>query len=172
MIYVYLQFYLFWFDKAFLFNIKLIYYSYLYVFSRTCMSDAQFTVIMRLGIITRYVCKYFWAYRAATVKCSPGAVETAVISIWSVSYNDEIKFRLDNSHVPQAQERSFMRSEIDMKSQGISRLITFRFQTRQFGYLEKFSQYSNSVMWNSTGNGNGFFSCILFETPNVKCNAN
>lgn len=63
------------------------------------MSDAQFTVIMRLGITTRNVCRYFWAYRAATVKCSPGAAETAVISIWSVSYNDEIKFRLGNSHV-------------------------------------------------------------------------
>lgn len=63
------------------------------------MSDGQFTVIMRLGITTRYVCHYFWAYRAATVKCFPGAAETAVISIWSVSYNDEIEFRLDNSHV-------------------------------------------------------------------------
>lgn len=100
MIYVYLQFYLFWFDKAFLFNIKLIYYIYFYVFSRTCMSDALVTVIMRLGITTRYKCKYFWAYRAATVNRFPGAAETAVISIWSVSHNDEIKFRLDNSHVP------------------------------------------------------------------------
>lgn len=63
------------------------------------MSDAQFTVIMRLGITTRYACHYFWAYRTATVKCSPGAAKTAVISVWSVSYSDEIEFRLDNSHV-------------------------------------------------------------------------